>query len=228
MFPLASPANAFTARGRRRRLQPGAARVRGGAAGGLGLGVAPRPLPPGGAPWGGSCPAAFAPPSPRPGAGRAGGAGGGGGRAGPLFRLGGGVFGGPPRPPPARQDELIVAMGPIVNLTIWAAGSLAVPYVAAIDVGLARILSLAATLNLFLALFNLLPLMPLDGGRLFHLLMLRLMQPRAALRVGGAVGLLGAVLWLPLMVVVFLATGFILLFFPDIRMHWRMMRAGQG
>jgi stage IV sporulation protein FB len=145
-----------------------------------------------------------------------------------IFIYGGGGFCEQARSATARQDELIVAMGPIVNLTIWAAGSLAVPYVAAIDVGLARILSLAATLNLFLALFNLLPLMPLDGGRLFHLLMLRLMQPRAALRVGGAVGLLGAVLWLPLMVVVFLATGFILLFFPDIRMHWRMMRAGQG
>jgi stage IV sporulation protein FB len=80
------------------------------------------------------------------------------------------------------------------------------------------------TLNLFLALFNLLPLMPLDGGRLVHLGLLRLMPPRPALRVAGFIGLIGTLLWLPLMLIVFLFSGFILLFFPNLALHWRMFR----
>jgi hypothetical protein len=52
----------------------------------------------------------------------------------PVRRIvinGGGGFCEQARSATRRQDELIVAMGPIVNLTIWAAGSLAAPPIVA-------------------------------------------------------------------------------------------------
>lgn len=121
------------------------------------------------------------------------------------------------------QQELIVAMGPIVNLSIWAIASLIAPK---LEPGyLAWAISMLAYINLFLGLFNLMPVMPLDGGRLFNLFLNRLMSHEMALKISGGVGLLMAILWVPLIVYCYTVMGFVLLFFPPIRLHWQMLRS---
>ena len=143
-----------------------------------------------------------------------------------IVIYGGGGFCEQDRSATAYEDELIVAMGPIVNLVIWAVCSMAAQ---AMPPGIVlHVISLMATINLLLALFNLLPVMPLDGGRLFHLLMSRFTSPAIALRTAGAIGLLIALLWLPAMLLCFHIMGFVLLFFPSIKMHWQMLTYRTG
>lgn len=120
------------------------------------------------------------------------------------------------------QQELIVAMGPIVNLAIWAIASLAAPMLPLGTVAWA--LYWLAMINLFLALFNLLPVHPLDGGKLFQLLLLRFLPAGTATRISGGLGLVIAVLWVPGMIWLFFNVGLVLFFFPPIRMHLQMLR----
>ncbi len=121
-----------------------------------------------------------------------------------------------------KQDELIIAMGPIVNLTIWALASLLLPYISADN--LYWLVSIIAELNLWLAIFNLLPISPLDGGRLLHCVLYRFLPSKVVTRICGAIGLAGVVLWIPLMIFCFWAFGFVMLFFPPVRLHWHMLR----
>ncbi len=123
------------------------------------------------------------------------------------------------------EDELILAMGPIVNLTLWAVCSLIYPFIGSLDIGWALIV--AAELNLWLALFNLLPLMPLDGGRLFHAVLHRILPPKTATRITGFVGLIGVLLWIPLMYYCHYSFGFVFLFIPPLPRHWNMLRHAQ-
>jgi len=120
------------------------------------------------------------------------------------------------------EDELIVAMGPIVNLTLWAVCSLLEPLIASPD--LAWGLAVTAELNLWLALFNLLPLMPLDGGRLLHAGLTRIVSPGTATRIAGLIGLIGVLLWIPMMIFAYVSFGFVFLFFPPLLRHWHMLR----
>lgn len=119
------------------------------------------------------------------------------------------------------QQELIVAMGPIVNLTIWAIASLAYPFFGG-SAGWA--IYWLAQMNLFLALFNLLPVHPLDGGKLFQLFLLRFLPAATATRISGGVGLALAVLWIPGMIWLYFNVGLILFFFPPVRLHIQMLR----
>ncbi|WP_298293716.1 site-2 protease family protein [uncultured Litoreibacter sp.] len=123
-----------------------------------------------------------------------------------------------------QQDELIVAMGPIVNLVIWALASLAAPNV---DGMAAWALYWLADLNLFLAIFNLMPLMPLDGGKLFQLFLMRLLPSVTATRVCGWIGVAACVLWIPGMILVYYTYGFVLFFIPSIKLHWQMANASR-
>jgi Zn-dependent protease len=79
-------------------------------------------------------------------------------------------------------------------------------------------------INFFFAVFNMIPVQPLDGGKLFHLLMLRFMGGAAAQQVTGAVGFALSVVWIPAMIVVFYFQGWVLFFIPSISLHYRMMR----
>ena len=120
------------------------------------------------------------------------------------------------------QQELIVAMGPIVNLTIWALASLAMPM--ATNIMLIWALYWLAMINLFLALFNLLPVHPLDGGKLFQLLLIRFLPTTTAMRISGGLGLIIALLWLPGMIWLFFNVGLVLFFFPPVQLHLKMLR----
>jgi len=138
-----------------------------------------------------------------------------------IMIYGGGGFCERTRSATPRQEELIVAMGPIVNLTIWAVASLIWPYMP--EGLLMWAVNLLAWINLFLAIFNMIPVQPLDGGKLFHLLLLRFTSQAMAMRIAGGVGLVISVLWLPAMYLAYTKLGFLLFFFPPIGLHWRMM-----
>ncbi len=138
-----------------------------------------------------------------------------------IMIYGGGGFCERTRSATPRQEELIVAMGPIVNLTIWAIASLIWPYMP--EGLLMWAVNLLAWINLFLAIFNMIPVQPLDGGKLFHLLLLRFTSQALAMRIAGGVGLVISILWIPAMYLAYTKLGFLLFFFPPIGLHWRMM-----
>ncbi len=147
----------------------------------------------------------------------------------PVRRImlhGGGGFCERTRSASRHEQELIVAMGPIVNLVIWAVASLIYPLIPYGN--LAWALETLAYINIFLALLNLLPVMPLDGGKLFELLLMRFLDPTIATRISGAVGFIIALLWIPMMLFTYTVFGLVLFFMPPIVMHWRMLRHAQG
>src|SRR5208283_3348630 len=88
------------------------------------------------------------------------------------------------RLPSDPRQELVVALaGPAVNLVIAVAlilvmGSLRPGELAEIDNPHLSLMGRLAAANLFLALFNLIPAFPMDGGRVLHALL--------AMRIGGA------------------------------------------
>lgn len=156
----------------------------------------------------------------------------------PVRRImlhGGGGFCESRRTSSRHQQELIVAMGPIVNAVLWALCGLASTAVnwfwmsndhvpGAIAMQVMDFLWLFGQINFFLCLFNLIPVQPLDGGKLFHLSMLRLTNAQTARQITGGLGLVLAVLWIPAMIMVFVFQGWILFFIPSIPAHYRMMR----
>lgn len=141
-----------------------------------------------------------------------------------------------------RQTEFIAVAGPLVNLGLWAIcvlllpltmtvaepvninGTLITPPQATSEV--TQSLQMFARLNLFLALFNLIPILPLDGGRLLHSWLHRFVNSITANKIVGGVGVALSIAWIPLMFVAFFTFGFVLLFFPNLMLHWRMLRTG--
>lgn len=154
----------------------------------------------------------------------------------PVRRIllhGGGGFCERSRSASAYEQELIVAMGPIVNLAIWAIASLiqwwmwsnigeAKPSAFMIEVS--YVLWTVIWLNMALVIFNMIPVQPLDGGKLFHLVMLRLTSPQLAQRVTGVVGLILSIAWIPAAIYAYVTFGWILFFLPSIPAHYRMVR----
>ena len=146
----------------------------------------------------------------------------------------------------AHASELIVVMGPLVNLALWAVLSLFAwailpefpsyeaseeAYDAFFAAHAARFeviywLETAAGINLMLFALNMIPVQPLDGGKLLHLWLLRVLPQDVALTVAGGFGLLCTLLWVPAMIGVYFYMGFVLLFMPSLRMHWEMLRGG--
>ncbi len=126
------------------------------------------------------------------------------------------------RSPSPYENELIVAMGPIVNLVIWALASMTWPLFGNGD--LSWCVWVLGYINLFLAVLNLLPVHPLDGGKLFELALMRVLPPQTAHRISGGVGFVIALIWIPAMILCFFTLGLVLFFIPSVRAHWEMMR----
>lgn len=141
---------------------------------------------------------------------------------GRILLYGGGGLCSSTRSATRRERELVVAMGPIVNLALWAVASLVAPRIGDPEVG--WVVDTVAWINLYLAIFNLMPVQPLDGGKLFELFLHRLLPPMAALRVAGTVGLLIVVAWVPLLIGSWVTFGMFLFFLPSLGVHWRMAR----
>jgi Zn-dependent protease len=139
-----------------------------------------------------------------------------------VMLYGGGGFCERTRSASRHEQELIVAMGPIVNLLLWAVAGLIAPLIQ--DPETAWVFRAISSVNGFLALLNLLPVQPLDGGRLFELAMHRVFAPRTASLIAGVTGLLFAIVWIPMMLWGFMAYGFVLFFVPSVIAHWRMLR----
>lgn len=145
---------------------------------------------------------------------------------------GGGGFCEYERMSPPRERELEVAMGPLTNLALWALSSLAANglvegyYATGNDMlwYSGWYAGQFALINLVLFALNLIPVQPLDGGKLLELTLLRLTSTTRAMRITGAIGLVFSVLWLPAMLVSFLTWGWLLLFLPSIPLHWHMAR----
>jgi Zn-dependent protease len=159
----------------------------------------------------------------------------------PVRRImlhGGGGFCERTRSATRHEQELIVAMGPIVNLAIWALAGLAdhllwaIWAVAATTLDasygplgfLSETLYLLGLINLWLFAFNMIPVQPLDGGKLLHLGMLRFLAPSAAHRATGAIGFAFALAWIPAMYLMYTTHGWIMFFIPSIMGHFNMMR----
>ncbi len=153
----------------------------------------------------------------------------------PVRRImlhGGGGFCEHARSADRREQELIVAMGPLVNLALWAIASLGqwlmiqdLPVVPTpLYVQIYSYLGLFAFLNLAFFVFNMIPVQPLDGGKLCHLFLLRLLPPGTAHRMTGWIGLVLSVLWIPTAVLAWMSWGWILFFIPSIPAHYRMAR----
>ncbi|MBV7378844.1 site-2 protease family protein [Maritimibacter dapengensis] len=137
---------------------------------------------------------------------------------------GGGGYCLPGRAMSRREDEFVTAMGPAVTWALWAILSLIAPMTSGF---LAYVLHTAAFLNLFLGIFNLMPVLPLDGGRLFRLVLLRFMRPQPATRIAGGVGLVVSAAWaLWVLMALFGGGFFFLLFIPDFARHLQMLRHG--
>jgi stage IV sporulation protein FB len=136
----------------------------------------------------------------------------------------------------AQQEEFTVLMGPLSSLALWAGlGLMQVGiyhYVLGnpqwIPLGLALVpaLGMAATINLFLFIYNMVPVQPLDGGRLLLLWLRRAMPGRAAMQWAGRVGVLFCILWFPALLWVFVTTGWLLFFAPSLALHLSMARGG--
>ncbi|SFR33671.1 Zn-dependent protease (includes SpoIVFB) [Yoonia tamlensis] len=144
---------------------------------------------------------------------------------------GGGGFCEPARSTTRRESELIVALGPLVNLALWALASLAFKailmgnlYYSPLMMTLAGYLAMFAFLNLALFFFNMMPVQPLDGGKLLHLGLLRVLSQAKAHRTTGAIGLVVALAWIPAMIIVYVNFHWVLFFMPSIIGHYRMAK----
>lgn len=155
----------------------------------------------------------------------------------PVHRIvlnGCGGFCQPGRSATRRENELIVAMGPIVNLTLWAVFSLIAPLL--VNETMWWLAITIAQVNLWLALFNLLPITPLDGSKLLYLVLSRVFPSDTAVRIGGGIGLFVAAILLMAvagLVAVDPWAAFdwwlllvLLILVPAVPVHWRMV-AGQ-
>lgn len=138
-----------------------------------------------------------------------------------IMLYGGGGFCQPGKSSAAYERELIVAMGPIVNAVLWATAGLIAPFIA--DPEINWVFRTIAWVNGFLFLLNILPVHPLDGGQLFQLFLHRFLPNTMAASISAGVGLLLAIFWLPLMVVMYIHIGVVLFFIPSVRLHWYLL-----
>ncbi len=139
-----------------------------------------------------------------------------------VMLYGGGGFCERDRSATRYEQELIVAMGPIVNLVLWALAGLIAPMIG--DPEIRWVFQSIGWVNGFLFILNMMPVHPLDGGKLFELFLHRFLRAGLAIRISGFVGLVLAILWVPMMGMSYMLTGVVLFFLPSIGLHWQMLR----
>ncbi|MCX5515919.1 hypothetical protein C3941_05225 [Kaistia algarum] len=130
------------------------------------------------------------------------------------------------REPYTRRDRILVTIaGPAVNLGLALLGYALAPLASSWLLGWS--LNTLAFINLALGLFNLLPAIPLDGGRVLYQLVGWRWGEAAAMKV---VGLLGTVVGALALVVtvVGLWRGFFIFLPIDPRRNWRLYRASRS
>ena len=156
-----------------------------------------------------------------------------GGRIGAITLWGGGGVCGAAGPEDREGREFVLWMGPLTNLGLWAVSSL-ICQIASTGYGtgaggalyqIAVQSDLFAQVNLWLFVVNMMPVQPLDGGRLLELALHRVADPLASHRVAGLVGMAFTLAWLPAMAVSWTTFGWVILFMPSLAVHWRMARA---
>lgn len=118
----------------------------------------------------------------------------------------------------------IVVMGPMVNLALWAGAALLAGQSWTAPVH--GLLGWIATLNLILAVLNLVPALPTDGGQVFRLWMLGFLPEQVANRISGGVGLALLFLWFPAFLFTAVLFHFLLLYWVPVQLHWQMLRYG--
>lgn len=129
-----------------------------------------------------------------------------------------------------KESTVLIASGPLVNLTLWLAAEPISDVVLAFGgdapqiAEIARYILFFGTINLWLFIFNMIPVLPLDGGRLFYLALWWRLPQGTAMKVTGLVGLIISILWIPASIAAFYFLGFILFFFPSIRDNWRRFK----
>ncbi len=129
-----------------------------------------------------------------------------------------------------RESAVLIAAGPLVNLVLWLGAGLASDAVLAFGgdaphiTEIARQILFFGTINKWLCIFNMIPVLPLDGGRLLYLALWWRLPRDTAMKITGLVGVIIAVLWIPATIAAFYFLGFILFFFPSIRDNWRRFK----
>ncbi len=140
--------------------------------------------------------------------------------------------------PDRHSQELIVLMGPLVNLALWALSGVALflvdlVFMNAMNSGgsltyayfvITDYIWLFGFINLMLFLYNIIPVQPLDGGKLLHLGLLRVLRSELAHRVTGGIGLVISLIYIPVAIYAYVDWGWILFFIPSPRAHYNMMR----
>ncbi len=136
------------------------------------------------------------------------------------------------------EQELFVIMGPLVNLGLWAICGLLQHVLwnnaesalmqgiepSQVSYKIYAYLGMFGFLNLALFIFNMIPVQPLDGGKLLHLFLLRFLGKVGAHRITGVIGLVLSVVWIPAAILFYVHYGWILFFIPSISAHYRMAR----
>lgn len=142
------------------------------------------------------------------------------------------------------QSVIIIAGGPAVNLVLWLTapvigelvldmgmpagsyGASAAPF-ASSTYTIASYITFFGEVNKWLFIFNMIPVAPLDGGRLLFLALWYKLSLDLATRLSGLIGTIIAVLWWPGAILLYMKLGFILFFFPSISENWRRFRNGE-
>lgn len=89
-----------------------------------------------------------------------------------------------------KEEFLIAIGGPAVNFIIAAVLSILMIIV---DLPLSSFIGNLVILNVFMAIFNLVPLLPLDGGRIFRAALASFISHRKATLIAGRIGQAGAI-----------------------------------
>lgn len=132
-----------------------------------------------------------------------------------------------PMPISAPASLFVTAAGPAVNLALYLVAKIL------IAMGFSHYaVQLVAIFNMLLLILNLLPIVPLDGGRILHAILMMfyadthdgVVRPRRAWaktpdQIVGTIGVIMGYLWVPMLIAVFYFFGILAFFAPPIAIN---------